>query len=129
MKTSRKGARQTAMHSIQPVLQQQQQQPPRFPPSPTSIDRPEGVQVEIKLCVPADQERHLPRRSRAPQFLPATAPLPRQGEVIYLSSTSAWGVELVIHEWLSPRDLHVEVWITHVDSARHRRPTGFSLTQ
>lgn len=85
--------------------------------------------VEIQLCVPDDQERHLPKRRRAPQYLPPTVPLPRQGEVIYLSSSSAWTVELVIHEWRSPTDLRIEVWITHLGGARERRPTGFSLTQ
>jgi hypothetical protein len=85
--------------------------------------------IQIHLCVPDDQERHLPKRRRAPQYLPAMAPLPRVGEVIYLSSSSAWGVELVIHEWRTPHDLRIEIWITHVGSSRHTRPTGFSLTQ
>lgn len=85
--------------------------------------------IEIHLCVPDEEEHLLPKRRRAPRYLPISAPLPRKGEVIYLSSTSAWGVELVIHEWRSPVDLRVEVWLTHVGNARHRRPPGFELTQ
>lgn len=131
MTKSKKGARRTPMHSTTSVLQQQQQ-PPRpplglVPGEP--IDPGPDVRISRHLCVPADQEKYLPRRRRTPQFLPAAAPLPRQGEVLYLSSSSAWGVELVIHEWLSPVDLRVEVWITHVGSSRQRRPTGFQLTQ
>ena len=85
--------------------------------------------VQVHLCVPDDQEVHLPRRRRAPQFLPKTAPLPRIGEIVYLSSTSAWAVITVIHEWQSPHELRIEVWLEHVGSARMHRPTGFSLTQ
>lgn len=122
--TAKKGAKRT-MLSTRPVypLQQQQQLPPAdaYPARRTN--------VEVRLCVPEDQQAHLPKRRRAPTTLPTHAPLPRQGEVIYLSSSSAWGVELVIHEWLSPVDLRVEVWITHVGSSRQRRPTGFQLTQ
>jgi hypothetical protein len=86
-------------------------------------------QITIHLCVPDDEEQHLPKRRRAPRYLPAGAPLPRKGEVLYLSSTSAWAVELVIHEWRSPLDLHIEVWLTHLGNARHRRASGFALTQ
>lgn len=93
------------------------------------MSEPADLQVEIELCVPDDQERHLPERRRAPQYLPLSAPLPRQGEVIYLSSSSAWGVELVVHEWRSPVDLRIEVWITHVGTSRQRRQPGFELTQ
>jgi hypothetical protein len=92
-------------------------------------DNGKPVSVRIHLCIPDDQERHLPKRRRAPLYLPVDAPLPRHGEVIYLSSTSAWGVIMVIHEWRSPVDLRVEVWLEHVGAARHSRPSGFSLTQ
>lgn len=85
--------------------------------------------VSIHLCVPDDQEQHLPKRRRAPKFLPPSAPLPRIGEVIYLSSTSAWAVDQVIHEWRSPFDLRIEIWLGYIGSARHRRPPGFELTQ
>lgn len=85
--------------------------------------------IEIHLCVPEDQEAHLPQRRRTPQFLPLNAPLPRKGDVIYLSSTSAWGVELVIHEWRSPDDLRIEVWLAYVGCARCGRRPGFELTQ
>jgi hypothetical protein len=87
------------------------------------------TQVSIHLCVPDDQEHLLPKRRRAPLYLPPEAPLPRRGEVIYLSSSSAWGVTLVIHEWRAPAELRIEVWIEHVGSARNARPSGFMLTQ
>ncbi len=85
--------------------------------------------VEAHLCVPESQTKYLPKRRRAPHFLPPNAPLPRMGEVIYLSSSSAWGVGMVVHQWLSPQHLRVEVWLEHVTSERHMRPTGFALTQ
>lgn len=99
-------------------LAPQMQQPQIAPP----------VRVEARYMVPEDQQRLLPRRSRAPQTLPTHA-VPHAGTVVYLSGDSAWVVELVVHEWLSPIDLSVEVWITHVGSLRHARPPGFKLTQ
>ena len=86
-------------------------------------------EVEITYCIPDDQTKHLPVKRRAPNSMPSYVPLPRQGEVIYLSSTSAWGVTMVIHEWRSALQLTVQVWLEHVSSSRLRRPTGFSLTQ
>jgi hypothetical protein len=97
--------------------------PMTIPPTTTTAN------VEIHLCVPDDQRQHLPKRRRAPHQLPANAPLPRVGEVLYLSSSSAWAVELVIHEWRSPEDLRIELWLTHVGSSRHARPPGFAITQ
>jgi hypothetical protein len=88
-----------------------------------------GLMIEVHLCIPHDQERFLPRRRRAPIHLPLSAPLPRAGEVIYLSSSSAWGVAMVIHEWQNTEHLRVEVWLEHVGSSRQMRPTGFALTQ
>lgn len=88
-----------------------------------------GPSITIHFCIPNDQEAHLPKRRRAPHCMPPTVPLPRQGEVVYLSSSSAWGVTMVIHEWRSPSDLRIEVWLEHVGSSRHARPTGFTLTQ
>lgn len=85
--------------------------------------------VRVHLCIPEDQKKFLPRRRVAPAYHPANAPLPRQGEVIYLSSSSAWGVSMVIHEWVTPMELRVELWLEHVPSTRHGRPTGFTLTQ
>jgi hypothetical protein len=85
--------------------------------------------LTIHLCVPDDQARYLPRRRRAPLVLPTTAPLPRQGEVIYLSPQSAWGVTMVIHEWHAQDTLRIEIWLEHVTSERRSRPSGFVLTQ
>jgi len=88
-----------------------------------------GLTMEVHLCVPDDQARYLPKRRRAPATIPQGAPLPRQGEVIYLSPGSAWGVHMVVHNWKAADHLLVEVWLTHVSTSNHSRPTGFSLTQ
>lgn len=88
-----------------------------------------ATKIEIHLCVPDDQQRHLPKRRLAPSRLPAQMPVPRQGDVIYLSSTSTWGVEMVIYQWTAPDQLRIEVWLSHVTSSLHARPSGFSLTQ
>lgn len=85
--------------------------------------------IEVRYCVPDDQEHLLPSRRRAPQTMPLEAPIPRQGEVIYLSSSSAWTVSLVIHEWRGPKELRVELWLEHLGSSRYARPAGFELTQ
>ena len=95
--------------------------------SPSAI--PEPTEVQIHLCIPEDQERHLPKRRRAPLLLPRDVPLPRIGEVIYLSSSSAWTVRFVIHEWRSASELRIELWIECIGSARQSRPAGFELTQ
>jgi len=102
--------------------------PNRPKPSHTMLVSRE-TQVRVHLCIPEDQKPHLPRRRHAPAYLPANAPIPRQGEVVYLSSSSAWGVAMVIHEWESAEVLRVEVWLEHVTTSRHSRPTGFWLTQ
>ena len=85
--------------------------------------------MRVHLCIPDDQEHHLPKRRRAPQFVPNDVPLPRVGEVIYLSSTSAWVVRIVIHEWHTAVDLRIELWLEWIGSARHSRPPGFEITQ
>jgi hypothetical protein len=92
-------------------------------------DTPPPITVEIRFCVPDDQEQFLPRRRRHPSTLPGHAPLPRVGEVVYLSSSSAWGVTMVIHEWRSPSRLRVELWLEFVSGGRMRRPTGSEVTQ
>jgi hypothetical protein len=86
-------------------------------------------EVKVHLCIPEDQERFLPKRRKAPPYLPPEAPLPRHGEVIYLSSSSAWGVAMVIHDWLAPDQLRIEIWLEYVNASRHLRPPGFALTQ
>jgi hypothetical protein len=85
--------------------------------------------IEVHLCVPDDQLRHLPRRRRAPEYLPPNAPLPRAGEVVYLSSSSAWGVALVVHEWRSPGELVIKVWLDYVGASHAARAAGFGVTQ
>lgn len=88
---------------------------------PTRVDR--------HFCIPDDQVRQLPKRRRAPHSLPPDVPLPRVNDVIYLSSSSAWGVAMLVHEWRSPQHLVIQIWLEHVSSSRHLRPSGFELTQ
>jgi hypothetical protein len=82
---------------------------------------------EIRLCIP-DDERHL--ADELPAWAlewPESAPLPRNGDVIYLTSTSAWGVSMVIHERLSRDVTRIEVWLSHVGASRHHREPGTAL--
>ena len=96
--------------------------------SPVPISLETDPTVEVHLCIPEDQAKYLPRRRRVPRLWPGSAPLPRQGEVIYLSNTSAWGVSMVLHEWKTETLLRIELWLAHVKTS-HNRPSGFSLTQ
>jgi hypothetical protein len=81
--------------------------------------------LTVHLCVPDDQVRHLPKRRKAPESLPPNVPVPRQGDVIYLSRSSAWGVEVVVYDWLAPDQLRIEIWLKHVGSAQQLRESGF----
>ena len=100
---------------------------------PGPLRAPRG---EVKLCVPDDQVPHLPslvgtvyaRTSSAGTSLdwPAGAELPKVGEVVYLSSTSAWGVTMVIHERRPGGAIAVQVWLEYVSSARMSVPDGCS---
>lgn len=85
--------------------------------------------IEIRMRIPEDQQHWLPTRSRAPLTLPLAAPLPRVGEVVYLSSTSAWGVTMVIHQWRSVHELNIELWLEHVHASRHDFSADFVVTQ
>jgi hypothetical protein len=85
--------------------------------------------VQVRYCVPDDQEQFLPGRRRHPHPLPGNVPLPRVGELIYLSSSSAWAVASVVHEWRSPTELLVQLWLEHVGSSRQARAPGFTVTQ
>lgn len=85
--------------------------------------------ITTHICIPDDQAWHLPKRRRAPHTLPLDVPVPRVGDVIYLSSTSAWLVNMRIYEWRGPQDLRIELWLEWVGSARHARIAGFALTQ
>lgn len=79
---------------------------------------------EVLLRVPEDQRYLLP--AIATLTVPHAAPMPRQGEVVFIGS-SAWGVQLVVHEWSHPRKLRVEIWLEHVSCTRHASPSGFAL--
>jgi hypothetical protein len=86
-----------------------------------------AICIELK---PVDEHAAMvPKRRRAPQFLPIQAPLPRQGEIVYLSSTSAWSVRGVLHEWLTPQYLHVTVLIEYQGHTHHAARPDFALTQ
>lgn len=87
------------------------------------------VQAMVLLCIPDDQVLHAPKRRRAPAVLPDNVPLPRVGEFVYLSSSSAWIVRRVVHEWRSAVDLRIELWLDWAGSARAVRHADFSVTQ
>jgi len=110
--------------SWSPALTSTKKETPSYGESPT-----QATSVNVHLCIADDQEHHLPKRRRAPHHLPRDVPLPTVGDVIYLSSSSAWVVRTRIHEWLSPHDLRIELWLEWIGSARHTRATGFALTQ
>ena len=106
--------------------------------SASAVSRLEPLRAprgEVRLCVPDDQVHHLPARvtgmlcntsSEVSVDWPAGAGLPKAGEVIYLSSTSAWGVTMVIHECRPGGAVDVQVWIEYVAAARLRVPDGGS---
>jgi hypothetical protein len=77
------------------------------------------LRVEARYSVTDDQRKHLPLDSVVQlDSLPAGMPVPHQGDVVYLSPTSAWGVTMLVHEWLATDHLRVEVWLEHVGPAR-----------
>lgn len=84
--------------------------------------------IEVQLCVPGSEARFLPTRRLAPDFLPPQAPLPRVDDIVYLSRRSSWKVWLLIHRWLAPDRLRIEVWIEHV-SLPSKLVQGFEVTQ
>lgn len=96
---------------------------------PTPISTGEDVTVRAHFCVPDEQETMLPRRRRAPRFLPGNAPLPRVDELVYLSSTSVWRVVRLVHEWRSIHELRIQVWIEYEGSGHHVGPRDFMRTQ
>lgn len=100
-----------------------------MPGRTASTPEPNGAPVvQAHYCVPDDQQRYLPRQSRIPTRLHPNVPMPRVGDVVYLSPRSAWGVQLVVYDWRSPGLLCIEVWLQHVATTA-QRPTGFAITQ
>ncbi len=88
------------------------------------------TRLEVHLCVPDEDAPLLPDyMPLGAMRLPPGAPIPRVGEILYLSSTSAWCVETVVHEPLSPTSIRVEVWLTRVGAARCRRDERSGRTQ
>ena len=77
------------------------------------------VAASIHLCIPDDQLPHFPQGQALPAW-PAGVPWPRVGEVLYLSSTTAWAVCFVIHEFVHGA-LRTEVWLEWVGASRHVR--------
>lgn len=99
------------------------------PLTPFTTTRADGAAVQIQLCVPDDQERFLPPHCCTPLYLPAHAPLPRHGEVIYLGHGSTWGVAMVVHQVPSPHQVRVEVWLEHLPPEQLMQTAGFAPTQ
>lgn len=85
--------------------------------------------IDVRFCIPDDQLQHAPRRRRAPSYMGADIPLPRAGEFVYLSSTSAWVVSEVVHEWRAPIHLVVQVWLQYAGGAHAARSPEFARTQ
>ncbi len=73
----------------------------------------------VHLCIAEDQLCHFPRGQQVPTW-PASAPAPRTGEVVYLTSTTAWAVRIVVHE-LVHGCLRTEVWLDWIGASRHAR--------
>ena len=92
-------------------------------------DAKQPLTMSVHLCIPEDQMTHAPKRRRAPHTLPEGAPLPRLGDFVYLSSTSAWVVRRVVHEWRAVDELRIEVWLDWMGSARYARHVDFAVTQ
>ena len=82
----------------------------------------------VHLCFPDDQIKYLPEGQVIPKW-PAGVPAPRMGEVIYVTSTSAWAVSLVIHEIINGGGMRVEVWLEWVGPVHHRRDAECNFTQ
>lgn len=53
----------------------------------------------VHLCISEEQLMHFPSGQAMPTW-PAGVPVPQSGQVIYLTSTSAWAVGIVIHEFV-----------------------------
>lgn len=81
-----------------------------------------ATRVEVHLCIQDKERHHLPNPCTVPHVLPRHAPLPRQGEVVYLGSDSAWWVTSVIHHWRTPQELRVELWLEHMSPQYGARP-------
>lgn len=93
-----------------------------------SIPRPPYTpNVTVVYCVPDEQTHLLPRR--APSALPGTVPVPRTGELVFLSSTSAWVVTAVVHDWRGPFDLVVQVWLHYSGGTPYAGRADFAPTQ
>lgn len=100
-----------------------QQRSPRVP----KADRLRSRATNVHLCIPDDQLVHFPNGHTMPTW-PQSAPTPRVGEVIYLTSTSAWAVSAIIHEIVHGGEVRVEVWLVWIGSARFARESGFEST-
>ena len=95
--------------------------------STTTMHHTPAIRIEVRAV--DESVNALPRRHRMPHYLPLCAPLPRAGELIYVSSTSAWRVSGVVHQWHAPDDLHVLVWVEFAGSTHHAGRPAFDVTQ
>lgn len=73
----------------------------------------------VHFCIPDEELPHLPIGQALPTW-PAGAPMPHVGEVIYLTSTSAWAVRIVIHEFMHG-SVRTEIHLVWIGPARHLR--------
>lgn len=96
--------------------------------SPRSAPR-RAQGAAVHLCFPDDQLAHFPEgKSDVPRW-PLGVPAPRQGEVIYLTSASAWAVSLVIHELVFGGGVRTEIWLEWIGASRHRREAECTFVQ
>lgn len=94
-----------------------------------TADAVKPTNVTAHYCVTDEEEIHLPRRRRHPRLLPRDVPLPRVGELVYLSSTSSWSVKRIVYEWRNSHDMRIQVWLEYEGPTHFGRPPGFELTQ
>lgn len=96
---------------------------PRAPEIPPTA----GPRVVVTLRIPDDQLQYAHDIPMWALQLPPGSPVPRVGEVVYLSSTSAWAVGFVVHERLSRELTRVECVISYMGAARYLREPGTPL--
>ena len=81
----------------------------------------------VHLCIPDDQIAHFPQGQAIPTWPLGVQP-PRIGEVIYLTSTSAWVVSMVVNELVHGGGVRIEAWLDWIGASRHRRVAECTFT-
>lgn len=93
------------------------------------VGRPSGRQslspaFEAHLCIPEDQVQYLPPGQHVRTLWPSGAAIPKREDIVYLTSTSAWVVFIVVHELLDGgQDVRVELWLNWIGASRNSRPS------